>query len=92
MYQMNPIFYEIPLSFTEVQDEIYHDRPIYARMRHTFFVAHVVVIRGYNSSTYSIWNPWYQNSYETFSVDTLTYIPSTDTRDFYWCDGVKNWQ
>lgn len=92
MYQMNPIFYEIPLSFTEVQDEIYHDRPIYAQMRHTFFVAHVVVIRGYNSSTYSIWNPWYQNSYETFSVDTLTYIPSTDTRDFSWCDGIKNWQ
>ena len=29
---------------------------------------------------------------DTLEYDTLTYIPSTDTRDFSWCDGIKNWQ
>ena len=91
MYQMNPLYYETAMSNTQVKDEIDNNRPIYIEMRYNQRTAHAVVLRGYNASAYSVWNPWY-TSYETFSISTLTYTPSTDTRAFYWNNSVYNWQ
>lgn len=91
MYAMQPLYYESALSRNQVIDEIDHSCPIYASMRHNSTISHAVAICGYTSTKYTIWNPWYVD-YETFSSSTLTYVPSTSTKSFYWNATIYNWQ
>ena len=56
------------LSQTSLKNYISDKSPVTLIMyRPATDAYHAVVLRGYNSSNWSIWNPWY-NSYETFTI------------------------
>ena len=56
------------LSQTSLKNYISDSSPVILCMsRPATGSYHAVVLRGYNSSNWSIWNPWYK-SYETFPI------------------------
>ncbi|MFU0826527.1 MAG: Peptidase-C39-2 domain-containing protein [Lachnoclostridium sp.] len=85
-----------PLSSSTVIDEIVGLRPIFMQMQRdtgSGKAYHALVLIGYDSTKYTIINPWYENSLtitRKSSGSDVTYV--TGDRTYKWYKSVYNWK
>lgn len=86
-----PIRVSRTLSDSEVKAQINASRPIYLGTKGKGEYKkgrHAIVLRGYNSSSYSVWNPW-NNHYSSISKNSKTLTVSGGS--FVWDVSIYNW-
>lgn len=94
-YELNPKSGD-PLSSSTVIDEIVATRPIYMQMQRdtgSGKAYHALVLIGYDSTKYTIINPWYEKSLtitRKSSGSDVTYV--TGDRTYKWYKSVYNWK
>lgn len=77
------------LTSTEFKSQINNYKPVFMGFYLSNGDGHFMVGRGYNSSTYSIWNPWYWE-YETMYVNSEYYVDRNNT-SWHWMNTIYNW-
>lgn len=87
----NPTKKSSAISFSSVKKQIDAGKPIYlgCEGKDTYKKArHALVLRGYDSDTYSVWNPW-DAEYVSMSQSTKSIAVSGDS--FVWDSTIYGW-
>lgn len=74
-----------------LRDQINNYHPVFMSFRNISVAGslHALMMRGYNSSTYSVWNPWY-STYETMPAGTDYYVDRNNST-YQWTYSIVNW-
>lgn len=97
-YNMSPVSYAYRLYHYQIQEEITDGRPILGIFDRGA-ASHALVICGYSSTAYTVWNPWNGPGgagedlpqYETFSRSTMSYSSPISSYVYSWDYGAYNW-
>lgn len=86
-----------PLSYTNVKTEINAGRPIYMQMQRpegTEKKYHALTLIGYDSTTYTVLNPWFAGAYtiaKNNDGSQVTYFDEDGYRTYTWSTSIYNW-
>lgn len=86
-----------PLSYTSVKTEINAGRPIYMQMQRpegTEKKYHALTLIGYDSTTYTVLNPWFEDAYtiaKNNDGSKVTYFDEDGERTYTWYTSIYNW-
>lgn len=93
-YEVYPIYANYVMSTNFLINQLNDVWPIFMQMRdYTFNQDHAVVLRGYDlrSSVWSIWNPWYNDHFESFPIGG-TYSPAINSAyNYSYVATIHNW-
>ena len=93
-YDVYPIYANYAMSTEFLISELDDVWPVYMKMKDfDYDIGHDVVLRGYDlrSSVWSIWNPWYNDRYESFPIGG-TYAPaSSSVYNYTYVATIYNW-
>lgn len=86
-----------PLSYTRVKTEIIAGRPIYMQMQRTEGTEkkyHALTLIGYDSTTYTVLNPWFKDAYtiaKNNDGSKVIYFDEDGERTYTWYTSIYNW-
>lgn len=95
-YNLSPVSGN-PLSYTSVKTEINAGRPIYMQMQRpegTEKRYHALTLIGYDSTTYTVLNPWKEDAYPIVKNNDgskVTYFDEDGERTYTWYTSIYNW-